>query len=59
MKNWYGSNITLVKRVGGSSMVVRIAVIGAGYMGSAHARVVRRIASEYPWSSGIIVHSGY
>ncbi|ALL01984.1 dehydrogenase-related protein [Pyrodictium delaneyi] len=29
-------------------MTVRVAVVGAGYMGSAHARVVRRIAGEYP-----------
>ncbi len=29
-------------------MTVRVAVIGAGYMGSAHARVVRRIGEEYP-----------
>ncbi|BES82374.1 Gfo/Idh/MocA family oxidoreductase [Pyrodictium abyssi] len=29
-------------------MVVRVAVIGAGYMGSAHARVLKRIINEYP-----------
>ena len=28
--------------------VVRVAVVGAGYMGSAHARVIRRISNEYP-----------
>ncbi|HID41666.1 MAG TPA: gfo/Idh/MocA family oxidoreductase, partial [Pyrodictium sp.] len=29
-------------------MIVRVAIVGTGYMGSAHARVVRRIAGEYP-----------
>ena len=28
--------------------MVRVAVIGAGYMGSAHARVLRRVAVEHP-----------
>ncbi len=29
-------------------MAFRVAVIGTGYMGSAHARVISRIAEEYP-----------
>lgn len=29
-------------------MAVRVAVVGAGYMGSAHARVLSRIAREHP-----------
>ncbi len=28
--------------------MIRIAVIGAGYMGSAHTRVLKRISTEYP-----------
>ena len=28
--------------------MVRVGLIGAGYMGSAHARVIRRIGDEYP-----------
>ena len=29
-------------------MTLRVAVVGAGYMGTAHARVLRRISIEYP-----------
>lgn len=35
-------------RRGFKAMAVRVAVVGAGYMGSAHARVISRIASDYP-----------
>jgi UDP-N-acetylglucosamine 3-dehydrogenase len=34
----------------GREMSVRVAVVGAGYMGSAHARVINRIAEEHPGS---------